>query len=397
MAESSNTSSAGGGGSWSAALSGKSDQEKEELLDRMLTRLALCDDSKLQDLLAKILPISIAALSSASSSLRNKVIEILSHVNKRVKHQLEISLPLSELWKLYVESTAAPMVRNFCIVYVEMAIDRVHKEEKQLMAPMFLTSISKLPPQHQDILLRITAKVIGECHASQVSDEALEKYRILVGSKGKIFLNFVSIQFCISHPLRGMLNVIGALELPSELVYPIYIAACSDSHEYVIKKGEELLKKNASGVNLDDLNLISRLFLLFNGTTGSDSIAPESKVNPGNLALRLRLMSIFCRSITAANSFPSTLQCIFGCIFGTDATSRLKQLGFILYACQTYAADAIARETRSFCFQAVGLLAQRMPQLFRDKIDVAVRLFDALKLEGQYIRMIVQKQQFYCD
>ncbi|KAL0294973.1 UNVERIFIED_CONTAM: Proteasome adapter and scaffold protein ECM29, partial [Sesamum angustifolium] len=112
MAESSNTSSAGGGGSWSAALSGKSDQEKEELLDRMLTRLALCDDSKLQDLLAKILPISIAALSSASSSLRNKVIEILSHVNKRVKHQLEISLPLSELWKLYVESTAAPMVRK---------------------------------------------------------------------------------------------------------------------------------------------------------------------------------------------------------------------------------------------------------------------------------------------
>lgn len=37
------------------------------------------------------------------------------------------------------------------------------------------------------------------------------------------------------------------------------------SHEPVLKKGEELLKKNASGVNLDDQNLISRLFLLFNG------------------------------------------------------------------------------------------------------------------------------------
>ncbi|XP_011080457.1 proteasome-associated protein ECM29 homolog [Sesamum indicum] len=452
MAESSSTSSAGAVGSWSAALSGKSDQEKEELLDRMLTRLALCDDSKLQDLLAKILPISIAALSSASTSLRNKVIEILSHVNKRVKHQLEITLPLSELWKLYVESSAAPMVRNFCIVYVEMAIDRVHQEEKQLMAPMFLTSISKLPSQHQDILLRITAKVIGECHASQVSDEVLEKYRILVGSKDwEIFLEFclhtilyqpssqsggrpagLSTVQCErvtgKHPVTsdmlrnrksGMLNVIGALELPSELVYPIYIAACADSHEYVIKKGEELLKKNASGVNLDDLNLISRLFLLFNGTAGSDNIAPESKVNPGNLALRLRLMSIFCRSITAANSFPSTLQCIFGCIFGTDATSRLKQLGMeftvwvfkharmdqlklmgpviltgvlkTLDNISSLDSDAIARETRSFCFQAVGLLAQRMPQLFRDKIDVAVRLFDALKLEGQYLRMIVQE------
>ncbi|KAH6836129.1 DHFS-FPGS-like protein B [Perilla frutescens var. hirtella] len=59
----------------------------------------------------------------------------------------------------------------------------------------------------------------------------------------------------------GMLNIIEALELPSRLVYTIYIAACADSHEPIIKKGEELLKKNASGVNLDDQNLISKLFL----------------------------------------------------------------------------------------------------------------------------------------
>ncbi|KAL1555169.1 proteasome adapter and scaffold protein ECM29-like isoform X1 [Salvia divinorum] len=444
--------STSGAGAWSSALSGKSDDEKEDLLDRMLTRLALCDDSKLQDLLAKILPLSIAALSSASAPLRNKVMEILSHVNKRVKHQATIGLPLSDLWKLYMDSSCAPMVRNFCIVYIEMAIDRVQKEEKQLLAPVFLTNISKLPSQHQDILLKIIAKVIGECHTSQVSDAIVRQYRALVGSKDlEIFLEFClhtilyqpssqsggspaglsTIQFrrvTGNDPLdydklrnrkTGMLNIIEALELESELVYPIYIAACTDSHEPVIKKGEELLKKNASSVNLDDQNLINKLFLLFNGTTGSENIAPDSKVNPGNLALRVRLMSIFCRSITAANSFPSTLQCIFGCIFGVDATSRLKQLGMeftvwvfkharleqlklmgpiiltgilkTLDNVSSLESDAVARETRSFCFQAIGLLSQRMPQLFREKIDVAVRLFDALKLEGQYLRMIVQE------
>ncbi|KAL3621946.1 hypothetical protein CASFOL_034142 [Castilleja foliolosa] len=450
MAETSSTFAAS---SWSSALSGKSDEEKEELLDRMLTRLALCDDSKLQDLLAKILPLTIAALSTASTSLRNKVIEILSHVNKRVKHQQAIGLPLSDLWQLYKDSSSAPMVRNFCIVYIEMAMDRVNKEEKQLIVPVFMVNISKLPPQHQDILLRITAKVIGECHTSKVSDEVLEKYRILVGSKdSEIFLEFclhtilyqpsysqsggrpagLSTIQCervtgkqpISSDLlcsrkSGMLNIIGALELPPELVYPIYVAACADSNEYVLKKGEEFLKKNASHVKLDDLNLIDRLFLLFNGTAGSEHIAPESKVNPANLALRVRLMSIFCRSITAANNFPSTLQCIFGCIFGVDATSRLKQLGMeftvwvfkhakmdqlklmgpiiltgILKTLDNFSSvdsDAIATETRSFCFQAIGLLAQRMPQLFREKIDVAVRLFDALKLEGQHLRLIVQE------
>jgi len=47
-------------------------------------------------------------------------------VNKRVKHQPYIGLPLLELWKLYSEANAAPMVRNFCIVYIEMAFERVH-------------------------------------------------------------------------------------------------------------------------------------------------------------------------------------------------------------------------------------------------------------------------------
>jgi hypothetical protein len=39
----------------------------------------------------------------------------------------------------------------------------------------------------------------------------------------------------------------------------------NSSEEPVVKRGEELLKKKASGANLDDLNLIKRLFLLFNG------------------------------------------------------------------------------------------------------------------------------------
>lgn len=57
-----------------------------------------------------------------------QVLEILSHVNKRVKHQLQIGLPLSELWNIYSDANTAPMVRNFCIVYIEMAFDRAPTE-----------------------------------------------------------------------------------------------------------------------------------------------------------------------------------------------------------------------------------------------------------------------------
>lgn len=101
----------------------------------------------------------------------------------------------------------------------------------------------------------------------------------------------------------GILNVIEALELDPEVVYSIYLAASADryvwvplerhkivsltsldailfinmqilfhhlvigfsSQEAVVKRGDELLKKKASGVNFDDPLLINRLFVLFSG------------------------------------------------------------------------------------------------------------------------------------
>jgi proteasome component ECM29 len=50
--------------------------------------------------------------------------EILTHINKRVKDQVSIKLPLIDLLKLYQSPDAVPMVRNFAIVYIEMAFER---------------------------------------------------------------------------------------------------------------------------------------------------------------------------------------------------------------------------------------------------------------------------------
>ncbi|KAF6155314.1 hypothetical protein GIB67_019840 [Kingdonia uniflora] len=430
----------------------KSDVEKEEILDRMLTRLALTDDPKLEPLLVKLLPYTISALSSQSPIVRKKVMEILSHVNKRVKHHLEIGLPLSELWKTYIEANAAPMVKNFCIMYIEMAFERLCSEEKANMASELVVNVSKMPPQHQDIILRIVLKVIGECHSNRISEEVAAKYKLMnVAHDVPLFLEFC-LHTILCQPstqgvgspagisiaqldrisgkrpfdseellLRklGILNVAEVLELAPELLYPLYIAACSNSQEPVIKRGEALLKRSSAAVNLENPELMKRLFLLFNGTAGVENIPLESRVNPGNSALRARLMPIFCRSIKAANTFPSTLQCIFGCIYGNATTSRLKQLGMeftvwvfkhaitdqlklmgpiiltgILRSLDGFSnaeSDAIARDVKNFAFQAIGMLAQRMPQLFRDKIDIAVRLFDALKVEDQSLRLTIQE------
>ncbi|XP_020113729.1 proteasome-associated protein ECM29 homolog isoform X2 [Ananas comosus] len=436
----------------STAAAAKAEEERAEVLDRMLTRLALTDDDKLEPALAKILPYSIASLSSPSPSIRKMVMEILTHINKRVKHRLEIRLPFLELWKIYNEASSSPMVRNFCIVYIEMSFDRLPNEDKANMAPDLLVNVANIPPQHQGIILRIVAKMIGDCHSSRIDESVAAKYRAIGDSKdGQVFSEFClhtvlyqtpstgvgcpaglsvaqSDRVTGKLPLKGdmltkrklgILNIIEAMQLAPELVYPLYLAAASDSQEPVVKRGEELLKRQAAGVNLDDSDLINRLFMLFNGTSGVDNIAVELRVAPGSSALRVRLMSIFSRSITAANAFPSTLQCIFGCIYGSGTTSRLKQLGmeFTVWVFKHAApdqlklmgpvilsgilrsldgsssteADSITRDVKTFAYQAIGLLASRLPNLFRDKIDMAVRLFTALKLEDQSLRLTIQE------
>jgi len=66
------------------------------------------------------------------------------------------------------------------------------------------------------------------------------------------------------------------------------------------------------------------------GTVGVENGDSESRVSPGSHALKAKLMSIFCRSIAAANNFPSTLQCIFGCIYGTRVSFYLMILSLYL-------------------------------------------------------------------
>ena len=55
---------------------------------------------------------------------RLQVLEILSHVNKRIKGHEAIQLPLQELLQLALDPQSAPLVRNFGLVYAEMACDR---------------------------------------------------------------------------------------------------------------------------------------------------------------------------------------------------------------------------------------------------------------------------------
>lgn len=73
-----------------------------------------------------------------------QVLEMLSHVNKRVRGHDQIKLPLDALLDLYLADTSALLVKNFAVVYVEMAMDRSTQEQQA--AAVSMTSYQRQSP-----------------------------------------------------------------------------------------------------------------------------------------------------------------------------------------------------------------------------------------------------------
>ncbi|GFH24531.1 uncharacterized protein HaLaN_22343, partial [Haematococcus lacustris] len=101
-------------------------------LDKVLLRLGLTEEVDLEKVLARLIPAVVGSLKSPHDATRKKVtnisrvivLEILAHVNKRLKGAPACQLPLTPLLDMFSQPSAAPMVRSFCLVYVEMAVER---------------------------------------------------------------------------------------------------------------------------------------------------------------------------------------------------------------------------------------------------------------------------------
>ncbi|CAM6125657.1 unnamed protein product [Calypogeia fissa] len=431
------------------------DAEDLAMIDRLLTRLALTEDAQLEKVLSKLLPLAISRLGSTHAPMRIKVMEMLNHINKRVKDQLSIKLPLKDLLKMYKSPDTKPTVKNVSIIYVEMAFDHASAEERAEVAPDFLVGIAQARPEHQAILLRMASKGLEKYSSGRIEDNLAKRFTFIEESADcREFLEF-SQQIMLYQPVSsaqggappglsavqaarisrkdnprgvalmtrklGILNFVAELDLGADLVYTLYLVASVDSNESVAKRGEELLKRKAAGANLEDPTLIKKLFSRYLGSqpnpAGSASGNNDDKVAPAGPALKARLMGAFTHSIVAANQFPLTLQCVFDCISGAGTTSRLKQAGMefsvwifkhaedrqlkvmapimltsvIKLLTDPSESDASSKQQRAFCYQAIGQLAQRAPHLFSGNTEMVVRLFDALRTEHVNLRSSVQE------
>ena len=101
-------------------------QDELQLLERVFLRLGNAEtDEQLQEAVSKFLPPVLLKLTSQNEGVRKKVMELLVHINKRIKNNTAIQLPVEALLLQYQDPAATRFVINFTITYLKMGPPRL--------------------------------------------------------------------------------------------------------------------------------------------------------------------------------------------------------------------------------------------------------------------------------
>ena len=75
--------------------------------------------------------------------------EILTHVNKRLKSRPLVQLPVEPLLVQY-QTTDSSFLHNFSIIYITMGFPRLSIDKQTELAPVLLNCLEGKPESHQD-------------------------------------------------------------------------------------------------------------------------------------------------------------------------------------------------------------------------------------------------------
>lgn len=75
--------------------------------------------------------------------------EVLTHVNKRLKSRPAVQLPVEPLLTQYQTTTSA-FLHNFSIIYITMGFPRLSIEKQTELVPILLNCLEGKPENHQD-------------------------------------------------------------------------------------------------------------------------------------------------------------------------------------------------------------------------------------------------------
>ncbi|MEJ1282869.1 Ecm29 proteasome adaptor and scaffold [Cricetulus griseus] len=359
-------------------------------LERVFLRLGHAEtDEQLQNIISKFLPPVLLKLSSTQEGVRKKVMELLVHLNKRIKSRPKIQLPVETLLVQYQDPAAVSFVTNFTIIYVKMGYPRLPVEKQCELAPTLLTAMEGKPQPQQDSLMHLLIPTLFHMKYPAESSKSASPFNLAEKPKTvQLLLDFMldvllmpygyvlnesqsrqnssSSQGSSSNsgggsgipqPPPGMsfyaakrvigdnpwtpeqleqcklgiVKFIEAEQVPElEAVLHLVIAS-SDTRHSVATAADLELKSKQSLIDWNNPAIINKMYKVYLGdiplkTKEGAVLKPELKRDPVSTRVKLKIVPHLLRSRQAAETFPANIQVVYDGLFGTNTNSKLRTL-----------------------------------------------------------------------
>ncbi|XP_076462653.1 proteasome adapter and scaffold protein ECM29-like isoform X2 [Babylonia areolata] len=375
-------------------------QDENVLVERVFLRIGSAEtDDQLETTLSKFLAPVLLKLNSSDEVIRKKVMELLVHVNKRLKSRSRIQLPVEALLSLFQDKEATPFVTNFTILYIKMGYPRMDFEKQAELIPLLMSCLESRPANHQDLLMQLMIPALQHVKMPRTVEERRQKFQL--GDKPvtrQLLLDYMMDLLLLPYsyhnvapsgegpppptpapppgvsekalkrvlgesPLTpenlekakmGVLNFLGSEIFSESEVVCHYVIGSSDTRHSVATSADMELKKITGSVDWNSTEILTKLFSIFQGTVavkGQPQIKAEERRSPVCTRIRLKIFPFFLRAREAVNMFPSCIQVVFDCLFGANPNAKLRSMAvqFVHHMCLN------CEETKFAMFDAVLL------------------------------------------
>ncbi|KFP77947.1 Proteasome-associated protein ECM29, partial [Acanthisitta chloris] len=319
-----------------------------------------------------------------------QVMELLVHLNKRIKSRPKIQLPVETLLVQYQDPSAVSFVTNFTIIYVKMGYPRLPVEKQCELAPTLLTAMEGKPQPQQDSvkILVVSGIMVMPCAASKYMSAAspfnlAEKPKTVqllldfmldvllmpygfVLNESQSRQNMPSVQGSSSSTVGGpgipqpppgmsfyaakrvigdspwtpelleqcklgIVKFIEAEQVPELEAVIHLVVASSDTRHSVATAADLELKSKQSLIDWNNPAIINKMYKVYLGdiplkTKEGSVLKPEMKRESVSTRVKLKIVPHLLRSRQAAEMFPANIQVVYDGLFGANTNAKLRSL-----------------------------------------------------------------------
>ncbi|XP_050429969.1 proteasome adapter and scaffold protein ECM29 [Adelges cooleyi] len=355
------------------------------LLERVFYRIGSADtDDQLSSCINNFLVPVLQKLASPHEAVKNKVVELLTHITRVIKRSQSIALPVDQLVTL-LNSTTNSFVLNFTVVFVKISFGRIDSNKQIELIPILISSVAKKSIAHQESIFLL---IIGALNKSNVQTASkgvsvVQNYPQLITIILDLMLDVLLLPYKWSgsdevalagfntHSLKrlklniplvftdadyheqvklGILGLISASIFESQQVLVHSIVGAADTRYMVANSGENELRKITCEIDWSKPSTMMPLYTLFIGTSPNKQEIPKQK-EPACVRIRLKILPCLCLSKGEDSViWPQCMQIIFDCWNGKNTNQRLKSLAL------QYAQVIIRQKSAKTLLQATPIL-----------------------------------------